>query len=60
MNGLGSAGSDNPHLRKIYNALEKFRPVINGITAAAGGDSTLRVDKQEVVVSKLNGFSGKV
>ena len=51
MNGLGSAGDDNPHLRKIYNALERFRPVINEISGSDGGDSTLRVDKQEVVVS---------
>ena len=52
MAGLGEDGEDNLHLRKIYNAVEQLRPVMNGISGSDAGDNTLRVDKQEVVVSR--------
>ena len=52
MVGLGKAGEDNRHLRKIYNAVDQLIPVLNGISGSEAGDNTLRVDKQELVVSR--------
>ena len=52
MAGLGEAGEDNPHLRKIYNSVEQLRPVMNGISGSDAGDNTLRVDEQELVLSR--------
>ena len=52
MVGLGKAGDDNHHLRKIYNAVDQLIPVLNGISGSDAGDNTLRVDKQELVVSR--------
>ena len=52
MVGFDAAGEDNPHLRKIYNAIDQLRPVMNGISGSDDGDNTLRVDKQELIVSR--------
>ena len=52
MAGLGKAGEDNPHLRKIYNSVDQLIPMLNGISGSDAGDNTLRVDKQELVVSR--------
>lgn len=59
LQGLGTAGDDNPALRKIYQAIDGFRPKVNEISQEGLGDSTLRVDRSEVVVSRANGASGK-
>ena len=52
LQGLGSDGDDNPALRKIYKAMEDFRPKLNALSQEGFGDRGLRVDKQEVVVSR--------
>ena len=58
MADLGGDGDDNPSLRKIYTNLDRFIPVLNDFSSSDSGDKTLRVDKQEVVVSRQNGYSG--
>ena len=52
MADIGGNGDDNPSLRKIYNNLDRFIPVLNDLSGSESGDKTLRVDKQEVVVSR--------
>ena len=52
MADLGGDGDDNPSLRKIYTNLDRFIPVLNDFSSSDSGDKTLRVDKQEVVVSR--------
>ena len=59
MAGLGGDGDDNPSLRKIYNSVDRFIPTLNGVSSSDGGENSLRIDKQEVVVSRQNGYSGK-
>ena len=52
MAGLGGDGDDNPSLRKIYNSIDRFIPTLNGVSSSDGGENSLRIDKQEVVVSR--------
>ena len=46
-----------PGLSEIAKAMKAFRPVLNEGGQSSTGDKTLRVDKEEVVVTRYNGAS---
>ena len=46
-----------PGLRKIEEALTGFRSLLNGISQDELGDKGLRVDEEEIVLTRFNGAS---
>ena len=48
-----------PSLSKISKAMKAFRPKLNEISQGEFGDKTLRVEKEEIVLSHYSGASQK-
>ena len=46
-----------PALSQIYESMKEFRLQLNAISQVGSGDRTLRVDEEEVVLSRYNGAS---
>ena len=46
-----------PALSKVVSAIKYFRPIINEFSQAESGDKTLRVDSEEVTLTRFNGNS---
>ena len=46
-----------PAFSNIAKAMAKFRPKLNAKSQETSGDKTLRVDKQEVILTRHNGAS---
>ena len=46
-----------PALSKVVSAIKYFRPIINEFSQAESGDKTLRVDTEEVTLTRYNGVS---
>ena len=48
-----------PALSQIYEYMKEFRLQLKEISQVGSGDRTLRVDQEEVVLSRYNGASTK-
>ena len=46
-----------PAFSKIAKSMAAFRPKLNAKRQSSSGDKTLRVDKEEVVLTRYNGAS---
>ena len=46
-----------PAFSKIVSAVKSFRPIFNAFSQAKSGDKTLRVDTEEVTLTRYNGVS---
>ena len=52
-------GYQSEAFNKIAQAMKEFIPVLNKISQEEFGDKSLRIDEEEIVISRYNGASNK-
>ena len=59
LKALYSDGNNLPNISKISQAMTAFRPKLNEKSQCEFGDKTLRVDEEEILLTRYNGASNK-